>query len=99
MNQFSERNINLNVNEIVNNGKDEDGFLKDLGDEMKYYIIKSWTMEKILDIFLLNDSPKNPMYIKNERNKQIFSYMLKNLSATNINGEKEREKFLKYINK
>ena len=56
-------------------------------------------MEKLLDLFLLNDSPKNPYRIKNERNKQIFSYMLKTLSATNINGEKEREKFLKYINK
>ena len=99
MNQFSERNINLNVNEIVNNEKDEDGFFQDLGDEMKYYIIKSWTMEKLLNLFLLNDNPKNPYYIKNERNKQIFSYMLKTLSATNINGEKEREKFLKYINK
>jgi hypothetical protein len=96
--------MNLNINEIVKDKKkDEDGFLIDLGDEMKYYIMKSWLMDRVLHLFLLD--PKRhaidttDLHIKNERNKKIFAYLLKQISSSHINTAKHHDAFTKYINR
>jgi hypothetical protein len=92
--------MNLNINEVVKDGEDEDGFLIDLGDEMKYYIMKSWLMDRVLKTFLLDQPIGNAdLHIKNKRNKKIFAYLLKQISSSHINTGKQHDAFIKYINR
>jgi hypothetical protein len=86
--------MELNINEIV---KDEDGFRDDLNDEVRFYIIKAWLMDRVYKIFLLD--PNHNLHIKNSRNQKILAFLIQFISSAHINRKKDRDAFLKYIEK